>query len=77
MTHAGGESAASGFREQMSGQLRAVRMLTALLQRGDREHLPVLEWMIRPRIPGRSQRSLPQIVRLSMNVQSATVLRLV
>ena len=46
MTHAGGDCAASGSREQISGQLRAVRVLTGLLQRGDREHLPVLEWTI-------------------------------
>ena len=46
MTHTGGESATSGFREQMSGQLRAARVLTGLLQRGDREGLPVLEWTI-------------------------------
>ncbi len=46
MTHSGGESATSGSREQMTGQLRAARMLTGLLQRGDREGLPVLEWTI-------------------------------
>ncbi len=46
MTHTGGESATSGFREQMSGQLRAARVLTGLLERGDREGLPVLEWTI-------------------------------
>ena len=46
MTHTGGESATSRFREQMSGQLRAARVLTGLLQRGDREGLPVLEWTI-------------------------------
>ena len=46
MTHTGGESAASGFREQRSGQLRAARVLTGLLQRGDREGLPVLAWTI-------------------------------
>jgi hypothetical protein len=46
MTHTGGDSAASGSREQISGQLRAARVLTGLLQRGDREHLPALEWTI-------------------------------
>ena len=46
MTHTGGDSATSGFREQMSGQLRAAHVLTGLLQRGDREGLPVLEWTI-------------------------------
>jgi hypothetical protein len=46
MTHTGGDSAAAGSREQMSGQLRAARVLTALLERGAREHLPVLEWTI-------------------------------
>jgi len=46
MTHAGGESATSGFREQMARQLRAARVLTGLLERGDREGLPVLEWTI-------------------------------
>ena len=46
MTHTGGESAASGFREQRSGQRRAARVLTGLLQRADREGLPVLEWTI-------------------------------
>ena len=46
MTHTGGDSAASGSREQVSGQLRAARVLTALLERGAREHLPVLEWTI-------------------------------
>jgi hypothetical protein len=46
MTHTGGESATSGSREQMSGQLRAARVLTGLLQRGDRDGLPVLEWTI-------------------------------
>jgi len=34
----------SRFREQMTWQLRAARMLTGLLERGDREGLPVLEW---------------------------------
>jgi hypothetical protein len=28
MTHTGGENAASGFREQMTWQLRAARVLT-------------------------------------------------
>jgi hypothetical protein len=46
MTQTGGDSAASRFREQMSGQLRAARVLTGLLQRGDRDGLPVLEWTI-------------------------------
>ena len=46
MTHAGGESATSGFREQTAWQLRAARVLTGLLERGDREGLPVLEWTI-------------------------------
>ena len=46
MTHAGGESATSGFREQMAWQLRAARVLTDLLERGTREGLPVLEWTI-------------------------------
>ena len=46
MTHTGGESARSGYREQLSGQLRAVRVLTGLLERGDCEGLPVLEWTI-------------------------------
>ena len=46
MTHTGGESAASGFREQRSWQLRAARVLTGLLQRADRDGLPVLEWTI-------------------------------
>ena len=46
MTHTGGEGATSGFREQMSWQRRAARVLTGLLQRGDREGLPVLEWTI-------------------------------
>ena len=46
MTHAGGESATSGFREQMAWQLRAARVLTDLLERGAREGLPVLEWTI-------------------------------
>ncbi len=46
MTHTGGDSATSGFRAQMSGQLRAVRVLTGLLERGDREGLPVLAWTI-------------------------------
>jgi membrane protein required for beta-lactamase induction len=46
MTHTGGESATSGFREQMTWQLRAARVLTGLLERGDREGLPVLEWTI-------------------------------
>ena len=46
MTHTGGDSATSGFRAQLSGQLRAARVLTGLLQRGDREGLPVLEWTI-------------------------------
>ena len=46
MTHTGGESATSRFREQMTWQLRAARVLTGLLQRGDREGLPVLEWTI-------------------------------
>ena len=44
--HAGGESATSGFREQMAWQLRAARVLTDLLERGAREGLPVLEWTI-------------------------------
>ena len=39
MTHTGGENATSGFREQMT---RAAPMLTGLLERGDREGLPVL-----------------------------------
>ena len=46
MTHTGGESATSRFREQRSWQLRAARVLTGLLERGDREGLPVLEWTI-------------------------------
>ena len=46
MTQAGGESATSGFREQMAWQLRAARALTGLLERGAREGLPVLEWTI-------------------------------
>ncbi len=46
MTHAGGESATSGFREQMTWQLRATRVLTDLLERGAREGLPVLQWTI-------------------------------
>ena len=46
MTDSGGESAASGFHEQMTWQLRAARVLTNLLERGDREGLPVLEWTI-------------------------------
>ncbi len=46
MTHAGGQSATSGFREQMAWQLRAARVLTDLLERGDSEGLPVLEWTI-------------------------------
>ncbi len=46
MTHAGGESAASEFREQMIWQLRAARVLSDLLERGERESLPVLEWTI-------------------------------
>ncbi len=46
MTHVGGESARSGFREQMTRQLEAARVLTGLLERGDREGLPVLEWTI-------------------------------
>ena len=46
MTHTGADSATSRSREQMSGQLRAARVLTGLLQRGDREGLPVLEWTI-------------------------------
>jgi hypothetical protein len=45
MTHAGGESA-TGFREQMTWQLRAARVLSDLLERGPREGLPVLEWTI-------------------------------
>ena len=57
MTHAGGESATSGFREQMTWQLRAARVLTGLLERGAREDLPVLEWTISPngaQVTGRS-----------------------
>ena len=46
MTHTGGQSATSGFREQMAWQLRAAQVLTGLLERGDREGLPVLEWTI-------------------------------
>ena len=46
MTHTGGDSATSGFRAQMSGQLRAARVLTGLLERGDRKGLPALEWTI-------------------------------
>ena len=46
MTQAGGESATSGFGEQMTWQLRAARVLTDLLERGAREGLPVLEWTI-------------------------------
>jgi hypothetical protein len=46
MTHTGGEGATSGLRELMAGQLRAARMLTDLLERGDHEGLPVLEWTI-------------------------------
>ena len=44
MTHTGGDSATSGFRAQMSGQLRAARVLTGLLERGAREDRPALEW---------------------------------
>lgn len=57
MTQAGGESATSGFREQMAWQLRAARALTGLLERGAREGLPVLEWTIShtgARVTGRS-----------------------
>ena len=43
---AGGESAPSGFGEQMAWLLRAARVLTGLLERGAREGLPVLEWTI-------------------------------
>ena len=46
MTHAGGHSARSGSRGQVTGQLRAARVLTDLLERGTREGLPVLEWTI-------------------------------
>jgi hypothetical protein len=46
MTHSGGEDATPGFREQMTWQLRVARVLTELLERGDREGLPVLEWTI-------------------------------
>ena len=46
MTQTGGDSAASGSGEQMTGQLRAARVLTGLLERGAREGLPVLEWTI-------------------------------
>jgi hypothetical protein len=46
MTQTGGGSARSGSREQMARQLRAARVLTGLLERGDREGLPVLEWTI-------------------------------
>ena len=46
MTHAGGDSARSGSREQMTWQLRAARVLTGLLERAAREDLPVLEWTI-------------------------------
>ena len=46
MTQAGDQSAPSGFGEQMTGQLRAARVLTGLLERGAREGLPVLEWTI-------------------------------
>jgi hypothetical protein len=46
MTHSGGESATSRFREQMTRQLRAARTLTGLLERGNHEGLPVLEWTI-------------------------------
>ena len=46
MTHTGGQSTTSGFREQMAGQLRAARVLTGLLERGAREGLPMLEWTI-------------------------------
>ena len=46
MTHTGGENATSRFREQMTWQLRAARVLTDLLERGDREGLPVPEWTI-------------------------------
>ena len=46
MTHTVGESATSRFRKQMTWQLRAARTLTDLLERGDREGLPVLEWTI-------------------------------
>jgi hypothetical protein len=46
MTQAGGQSAPSGFREQMAWQLRAARVLTGLLEHGAREGLPVLEWTI-------------------------------
>jgi hypothetical protein len=48
MTQAGDQSAPSGFREQMAGQLRAARVLTGLIERGAREGLPVLEWTISP-----------------------------
>ncbi len=46
MTQAGGERTPSGFREQMAWQLRTARVLTGLLERGDSEGLPVLEWTI-------------------------------
>jgi membrane protein required for beta-lactamase induction len=46
MTHTGGQNARSAFREQMTSQLRAARVLTGLLERGAREHLPALEWTI-------------------------------
>ena len=35
MTHTGGESATSGFREQTTWQLRAARVLTDLPERSD------------------------------------------
>jgi hypothetical protein len=46
MTHTGGESATPGLRDQAAGQLRAARVLTDLLERADREGLPVLQWTI-------------------------------
>ncbi len=46
MTHTGGESATSRFREQMTWQLRAARTLTDPPERGDRKGLPVLAWTI-------------------------------
>src|SRR5512135_1127014 len=46
MTHSGGENATTRSRAQLTGQRRAARVLTGLLQRGDREGLPVLEWTI-------------------------------
>jgi membrane protein required for beta-lactamase induction len=57
MADAGGDSARPGFREQMTWQLRAARVLADLLERGHREGLPVLEWTLShdgARVTGRS-----------------------